>query len=93
MRLRFILLSLLAEFGFADTPPTIPVLVYSTYLRDSFTPTAIASDLAGNIYLAGNAIIDPATSQSTVVVLKLNPQATAYLYVRYLGGAYSGACE
>ena len=36
-----------------------PVLTYSTYLRDSFTPMAIATDSSGNIYMAGNAIIDP----------------------------------
>jgi uncharacterized protein (TIGR03437 family) len=66
---------------------TFPVLTYSTYLRDSFTPNAIATDSTGNIYLAGNAIVDPATSQSTVLVVKLNPQASQYLYVRYLGGS------
>jgi hypothetical protein len=32
-----------------------PVLIYSTYLRDNFTPKAIATGSAGNIYLAGNA--------------------------------------
>ncbi len=67
--------------------PSYPVLTYSTYLRDSFTPNAIATDAAGNIYMAGNAIVDPATSQTTALVVKLNPQATQYLYVRYLGGS------
>ena len=37
--------------------------------------------------MAGNAIVDPATSQTTVLVVKLNPQASQYLYVRYLGGS------
>jgi hypothetical protein len=68
-----------------------PVLTYSTYLRDSFTPMAIATDSSGNIYMAGNAIIDPtsypSTSQTAALVVKLNPQATQYLYVRYLGGS------
>lgn len=31
-------------------------LVTSTYLKDGFTPTAIASDSQGNIYLAGSAV-------------------------------------
>src|SRR5258708_3885088 len=42
---------------------------------------------SGNIYLAGNAIVDPSTSQTTVLVVKLNPQASRYLYVRYVGGS------
>jgi uncharacterized protein (TIGR03437 family) len=75
-------------FGVAfAASPTFPVLTYSTYLRDSFTPKAIATDSAGNIYMAGNAIVDPATSQTTALVVKLNPPATQYLYVRYLGGS------
>lgn len=66
---------------------SFPELTYSTYLRDGFTPKAIAADPAGNIYIAGNAIVDPATSQTTVLIVKLNPQGTQYLYVRYLGGS------
>src|ERR1035438_9931468 len=62
----------------AASAPTYPVLAYSTYLRDSFTPTAIATDTSGNIYMAGNAIVDAVTSQVTVLVVKLNPQATPY---------------
>jgi uncharacterized protein (TIGR03437 family) len=73
--------------AFAASAPTFPVLTYSTYLRDAFTPTAIATDSSGNIYMAGNAIVDPATAQTTVLVVKLNPQASQYLYVRYLGGS------
>ena len=80
-------LSLLLSSGLAFAAPTFPELTYSTYLRDSFTPKAIATDSSGNIYLAGNAIVDPATRQSTVLVVKLNPQGTQYLYVRYLGGS------
>lgn len=85
MLIHALLLLLLSGLAFAA--PTFPVLTYSTYLRDSFTPKAIATDSSGNIYLAGNAIVDPATSQSTVLVVKLNPQASQYLYVRYLGGS------
>jgi len=73
----------------AAAGPSFPVLTYSTYLRDSFTPTAIATDSSGNIYMAGNAIVDPATSQTTVLVVKLNPQGTQYLYMRYLGGSFN----
>jgi uncharacterized protein (TIGR03437 family) len=80
-------LSLFLFSGLAFAAPTVPVLTYSTYLRDSFTPKAIATDTSGNIYMAGNAIVDPAPSQSTVLVVKLNPQATQYVYVRYLGGS------
>lgn len=78
---------LFAGVASATSAPSFPALTYSTYLRDSFTPKAIATDVAGNIYMAGNAIVDPATSQTTVLVVKLNPQATQYLYVRYLGGS------
>ncbi len=83
------LLSILVCSGLAlaAATPAFPALTYSTYLRDSFTPTAIATDAAGNIYLAGNAIVDASSSQETVLVLKLNPQASAYLYVRFLGGS------
>jgi hypothetical protein len=56
-------------------------------LRDGFTPSAIATDSSGNIYMAGSAIVDQTTSQTTVLVLKLNPQATEYFYVRYVGGS------
>jgi uncharacterized protein (TIGR03437 family) len=73
--------------AFAAGGPTFPALTYSTYLRDSFTPAAIATDSSGNIYMAGSAIVDPATMQSTVLVVKLNPQASQYLYVRYVGGS------
>src|SRR5450759_3165183 len=71
----------------AATGPSFPVLTYSTYLRDNFTPSATATDSSGNIYMAGNAIVDPATSQTIVLLVKLNPQGTHYLYTRYLGGS------
>ncbi len=72
---------------------SFPVLTYSTYLRDNFTPNAIATDSSGNIYIAGNAIVDPSTSQTSVLIVKLNPQATQYLYVRYLGGSVHDAAN
>jgi len=73
----------------AAATPSFPALTYSTYLRDNFTPNAIATDASGNIYLAGNAIIDPSNLQTTVLVLKLNSQANQYLYMRFLGGSVS----
>jgi uncharacterized protein (TIGR03437 family) len=83
------LLPALAATTAATTPPvpSYPELTYSTYLRDSFTPNAIAMDAAGNIYLAGSAAVDPSTMQITALIVKLNPQATQYLYVRYFGGS------
>ena len=79
---RSVALFLYSGIAFAATAPTFPVLTYSTYLRDSFTPTAIATDSSGNIYLAGNANVDPSTSQTNVLVVKKNPQASNYLTVR-----------
>ncbi len=69
--------------AFAATA-SFPALTYSTYLRESFTPAAIATDAAGNIYMAGTTIVN---SSTTVLVVKLNPQATQYLYARYVGGS------
>src|SRR6185437_15890519 len=71
----------------AAATPSVPTLMYSTYLREGFTPSAIATDLAGNVYVAGNATIYPASSQTTVLVLKLDPQGGSYLYTRYVGGS------
>lgn len=87
MFIRSVWLFFYSGLVFAATAPTFPALTYSTYLRDSFTPNAIATDSSGNIYLAGNAIVDPSTSQTTVLVMKLNPQASQYLYMRYVGGS------
>jgi uncharacterized protein (TIGR03437 family) len=72
---------------FAGSAASFPALTYSTYLRDNFTANAVAVDSAGNVYLAGNVIADAATSQTTILVVKLNPQGTAYLYIRFLGGS------
>ena len=84
-----LLLFLCSGLAFAASAATFPQLTYSTYLRDSFTPTAIATDASGNIYMAGTAVVDPSTMQTTVLVVKLNPQASQYLYVRYVGGSIS----
>src|ERR1700692_1682836 len=86
-------LLLLLFSGMVFAASTFPVLTYSTYLRDGFTPHAIATDPSGNIYLAGSAIVDPATAQTIAFVVKLNPQATAYLYVRYLGGSLNDSAS
>ena len=64
-------------------------LIISTYLKDGFTPSAIASDLQGNIYLAGSAVIDAASQATGAVVAKLDPKATQYLYLAYLDSAAS----
>jgi uncharacterized protein (TIGR03437 family) len=58
-------------------------LAVSTYLRDGFTPAAIASDPQGNIYLAGTAITDPASQMMGAVVAKVDPKVTGYLYLSY----------
>ena len=44
-------------------------LALSTYLKDGFTPAAIASDSLGNIYIAGSAIIDPASQATSALGL------------------------
>ncbi len=64
-----------------------PDLVYSTYLRANFHPNVIATDPAGNIYLAGDVLVDEPARQTIALIVKLNPQADHYLYTRYLGGS------
>jgi uncharacterized protein (TIGR03437 family) len=64
-------------------------LAISTYLKDGFTPSAIASDSQGNIYLAGSAVIDPASQTTGALVAKLDPKASQYLYLAYLDSAAS----
>ena len=66
-------------------------LTYSTYLRKGFTPSAIVTDAVGNVYLAGSTIIDPVTSQTAAMVVKLDPTGAKYLYVRTIGGTASDA--
>jgi uncharacterized protein (TIGR03437 family) len=77
---------------FATTAPAAPGLAglaYSTYLRDGFTPSAIVTDPAGNVYVTGSTIVDPATSQTAAMVVKLDPAGAQYLYVRAFGGSAS----
>jgi uncharacterized protein (TIGR03437 family) len=64
-------------------------LAISTYLKDGFNPTAIASDSAGNVYLAGSAVIDQASQTMSAVVAKLDPKASQYLYLTYFDSAAS----
>lgn len=64
-------------------------LAISTYLRDGFTPSAIASDAAGNVYLAGSAVTDPVSGASSAMIAKLDPKASQYLYLSYLDSAAS----
>ncbi len=87
MFVRSSLLFFCLGLAFAAAAPSFPVLTYANELRDNFAPTAIATDKSGNVYLAGNAIVDPITLQSAILVLKLNPQATQYMYSRYIGGS------
>jgi uncharacterized protein (TIGR03437 family) len=62
-------------------------LISSTYLRPSFTPVAMATDATGNIYIAGNIVLDPLTKRQGVLVVKLNPQGAGYLYETYINGS------
>src|SRR5579862_7978724 len=63
-------------------------LAVSTYFRDGFTPTAIASDASGNVYICGS-VKDAASPSGTAAVAKLDPQASQYVYLTYLDGAAS----
>jgi Beta-propeller repeat len=58
-------------------------LTSSTYLRAGFTPAAIATDAAGNVYLAGSTMVNSAT------VVKLDPTGAHYMYARTFGGSGS----
>src|SRR5580658_614156 len=64
-------------------------LAVSTYFKDGFTPTAIASDGQGNVFVAGSAVIDPVAQTTGVAVAKLDPKASQYLYLAYLDSAAS----
>lgn len=59
-------------------------LTYSTYLREGFTPAAVATDAGGNVLIAG------ATGNAATLV-KLNPNGTAYVYSRTFGGSGTDA--
>jgi len=73
-------------------PVALPAnLSVSTYLRDGLTPTAIASDTAGNVYIAGTAVTDPVSHSTSAMVAKLDPTVSGYLYLVYLDSAASDA--
>lgn len=77
-------------------PLTIdPELVFGTYLGGSSEDNgqAIALDQAGNIYIVGSTFSANFLGQNTsgiaqrdVIILKLNPQANALLFLTYVGG-------
>jgi uncharacterized protein (TIGR03437 family) len=62
-------------------------IAISTYLKSGFTPSAIAADSQGDIYLAGSAVIDPTSQMASAVVAKLDPKASQYLYLTYFDSA------
>ena len=80
-------------FFFAHTAWTAPKLVYSTYLRAGFTPAAIATDAAGNVYLAGTTVVDALTMQTAAMVVKLDLAGQQYVYVRTFGGSQSDSVQ
>ena len=67
-----------------------PVLMYSTFLSGG-TPSGIALDAAGNIYLAGSGDF-PVTRTASIktasngYVAEMNPAGTAVIYATYIGG-------
>jgi hypothetical protein len=64
-------------------------LTVSTFLKDGFTPTAIAADPHGNVYIAGSSVIDPTAETTSAVVAKVNSKASQYLYLTYFDSAAS----
>jgi hypothetical protein len=84
-----IVAAIIAMLGFADTSGSPGTLVFSTYLREGFAPVAIATDATGNVYLAGNVVLDAITNRRGVLVEKLNPQGTQRIYLPYLAGSGS----
>ena len=64
-------------------------LSYSTYLKDGLTPTAMAADAQGNLYIAGKLVTDAVSGATTAIVAKLDAKASQFLYVAYLDGAAS----
>src|SRR6185312_10526939 len=82
--MRFVLLlAIAAQAAFSAN------LATSTYLRDGFIPSAIASDPQGNVYIAGLAITDPITLANGAAVIKVNANATQYVYFSQLDSAAS----
>jgi len=64
-------------------------LAVSTYFKDGFTPTAIAADAQGDVYIAGQAVIDSKAGTTGAMVAKLDGKASQYLYVTYIDSAAS----
>ena len=64
-------------------------LAVSTFLKEGFTPSAIAADAQGNVYIAGSSVIDPAAEPTGAVVAKGDGKASQYLYLTYLDSAAS----
>jgi uncharacterized protein (TIGR03437 family) len=64
-------------------------LTVSTFLKDGFTPSAIAADAQGNVYVAGSSIVDPAAQTTGAVVAKLDGKASQFLYLSYFDSAAS----
>jgi uncharacterized protein (TIGR03437 family) len=62
-------------------------LAYSTYLKDGFTPFAISSDPQGNVYVAGSAVVDAVSLQTSVAVAKVDPTGSHYSYFTLLDSA------
>jgi hypothetical protein len=50
-------------------------LAYSTYLKDGFTPVALASDAQGSIYMVGRT-----DSSRQTIVAKVDAQGSRYVY-------------
>ena len=71
-------------------PATWPAnLAVSTFLKDGFTPTAIAADSHGNVIVAGSAVIDPTAQTTGAVIAKVDGKASQYLYLTYFDSAAS----
>ncbi len=76
-----------AAFFVVALPIFSQSLTYSTYLRDRFVPASIATDAAGDVYLAGYSSVDPLTQQISPMVMKLDPSGQRLIYSRILGGS------
>jgi len=84
MLLRILLVLVASVFPVLAQAPSV-----STYLRDGFSPVSLATDSTGNLFITGDLIVDPLTSRTGVLVVKLNPQGATILYQITLGGSGS----
>ncbi len=85
--MNFLFITFVTIFAAASSWADTGTLVYSTYLRYGFYPVSIANDSSGNVYLAGNVVLDASTNQTGVLVEKLDPQGAQRIYTRYLAGS------